>query len=115
MIKTQHHFSEKNGYYINGTGTSWKLMTEGAKKLGLDVNEIPLSERNIAQELNEKNPIICSMRPGDFTDEGHFIVLIEYTDDGMIRLNDPNSVERSEKLWDYEKLASQISILWSYK
>ena len=34
-------FSEKNGYYASGYGSSWTLISEGAVKLGLDVTEIP--------------------------------------------------------------------------
>ena len=33
---------------------------------------------------------------------------------GKIRVNDPNSVKRSEKLWDFETLYTQISNLWVY-
>ena len=53
------------------------------------------------------------MRPGDFTTTGHFIVLAG-VEDGKIRVNDPNSVKRSEELWDYETLEYQINNLWAY-
>ncbi len=35
-------------------------------------------------------------------------------EDGKIRVNDPNSRIRSEKLWDYETLAPQIKSLWAF-
>lgn len=107
-------FAEENGYYVEGTGTSWDLMTSGAERLGLHVKELSLDEGTIKRELNKNHPIICSVGPGDFTYEGHFIVLVEYTEDGMIRVNDPNSVERSEELWYYTTLAPQINALWAY-
>ena len=50
---------------------------------------------------------------GDFTSDGDFIVLTEWTDEG-IKINDPNSKKRSEQLWDYSRLESQIRNLWSY-
>ena len=53
------------------------------------------------------------MMPGDFTTSGHFIVL-SALEDGKIRVKDPNSAERSEKLWDYETLESQIKGLWVF-
>ena len=106
-------FAEQNGYYEGDAGTSWALMTEGAAQFGVYGEEMGLSEEAVFSSLENGNPIICSMSPGDFTTTGHFIVLVGI-EDGKIRVNDPNSVKRSEKLWDYETLYSQISNLWVY-
>lgn len=106
-------FSLKNGYYITNTGTSWLLMTEGASKLGLISSEISLSKNTIYNALEKGHPIICSMRPGDFTRTGHFIVLVGIIDD-KIKVNDPNSKKRSDKLWTYEELKPQIKNLWEF-
>ena len=107
-------FSEENGYYVSGVGTSWDLMTDGAKKIGLKVNELPLDEGFIKKELTRGHPVICSVKPGDFTNEGHFIVLVDYRD-GMVYLNDPNSAENSAVPWSYERLEPQIGAMWSYR
>lgn len=106
-------FAEENGYYAGDAGTSWTLMTEGARQFGIYGEEMGLSESEIFSALENGNPIICSMSPGDFTTTGHFIVLTGI-ENGRIRVNDPNSVKRSEKLWDYETLAPQINNLWVY-
>lgn len=106
-------FAEQNGYYEGDAGTSWALMTEGAAQFGIHGEEMGLSEEAVFSALENGNPIICSMSPGDFTTTGHFIVLVGI-EDGKIRVNDPNSVKRSEKLWDYETLYPQISNLWVY-
>ncbi len=66
------------------------------------------------QYLKKGNPIICSMGPGDFTTAGHFIVLVG-VEEGKIKVNDPNSKERSSKLWDYETLEPQIKNLWVFE
>lgn len=107
-------FSEQNGYYVDGVGTSWSLMSSGAKKLGLKVKEVSLSEGVIADKLKDGYPIICSVRQGDFTDEGHFIVLTAY-ENGIIRVNDPNSEVNSLKSWSYDRLKGQISAMWTYR
>ena len=104
-------FAEKSGYYSKGNGSSWTLISEGGVKLGLDVTEIPLVKKKIMDNLQAGNPIICSMRAGDFTTSGHYIVMVG-CEDGLIRVNDPNSYENSEKLWSYEQLESQIRNLW---
>lgn len=104
-------FSEKQGYCVPGSGSAWTLISEGGKKLGLDVIEISLDEKRIYQNLEAGNPIICIMGPGDFTTTGHFIVMTDYMD-GKIKINDPNSKANSERLWDLEDIKKQIKNLW---
>lgn len=106
-------YAEQNNYYIAGEGTSWSLMYEGCYDFGIAGTELQLMESTIQNELLMGHPIICSMWPGDFTSDGHFIVLTEWTDEG-IRINDPNSKKKSEQLWDYSRLEGQIRNLWSY-
>ena len=106
------NFSEVSGYCIWGNGSSWTLMSEGAQKLGLKAEEIPLDENIIAGKLKEGNPIICAMGAGDFTSSGHFIVLTEYVDGGFM-VNDPNSIKNSNKIWYYEDIKGQFRNLWA--
>lgn len=86
-------FAKDNGYCVPGSGTSWTLISEGAQKLGLTATELPLSENLVKSHLQDGEPIICVMGPGDFTTQGHYIVLTSY-DDGYVTVNDSNSVER---------------------
>ena len=104
-------FAEKNGYCVPGNGSSWTLISEGGKELGLDVIEIPLDEGRIMRNLEAGNPVICVMGPGDFTTTGHFIVMTGCID-GKISVNDPNSQARSNMLWEYDKIKDQIRNLW---
>lgn len=106
-------FAYENGYYVDGVGTSWSLMSEGASSFHIKSEEIPLDKNIIIDRLKNKNYIICSMRPGDFTTEGHFIVLTGVSD-GKIQIHDPNSKKNSNTLWSYDKLASQIKNLWAF-
>ena len=100
-----------NGYSVKGNGSAWTLISEGGQKLGLDVIEIPLDRDRVFRNLEVDNPIICVMGPGDFTTTGHFIVLTG-VEDGKLRVNDPNSRERSEQLWEYDSIRDQIRNLW---
>ena len=106
-------YAEEQGYYTGESGTSWELMTSGAEHFGVQGQELGLSESGILLELESGHPVICSMRPGDFTTTGHFIVLTG-VEDGKIRVNDPNSRQRSETLWDYDTLEYQINNLWAF-
>ncbi|MGX8710085.1 MAG: C39 family peptidase [bacterium] len=111
--KSVAEFSEKNGYLDANGSTLWTLMSKGAKDLGLSSREIPLDESLMAQELAKGHPIICSLRPGDFTTVGHFIVLYGY-ENGNFLVNDPNSKSRSEQAWSYGTLKPQIRNLWAF-
>ena len=104
-------FALENDYCVPGNGSSWTLISEGGRQLGLDVTELPLVESIVMDHLQAGHPIICIMGPGDFTDSGHFIVLTG-CEDGKIRINDPNSREKSARLWEYAQIESQIDNLW---
>lgn len=107
-------FSEKKGHYVKGTGTSWSLMSEGAKKYGLTPKEICLDQGVMERELDKGRPIICALRAGDFTTLGHFIMIYGYDENGFM-INDPNCIARSRKQWTYEELSGQIKNMWSYE
>lgn len=108
------NMAEERGYYVDGVGSSWGLMSEGATQLGLTVNSVIYDAEHIIAELEAGNPIICIMRPGDFTTSGHFIVLTGVGEEGKITICDPNSRNNSEKSWDVDDLIPQIKNLWSY-
>lgn len=103
------------GYYADGAGSAWTLMSEGARKLGLYAQEVTFDEKHIRSELQQGKPIICVVGPGDFTTTGHYIVLCGINDEGMVTVHDPNSRERSERTWSLEQLMPQIKNLWSYQ
>ena len=107
-------YAEENGYYVAGTGTSWELFNQGCEAFGVAGEAISLTKGTVMDMLQSGKPIICSMRPGDFTTAGHFIVLAG-VEDGKIRVLDPNSRENSEKLWEYERLEPQIKNLWAFQ
>lgn len=38
-------WAKKNGYCVDGSGSLWTLMSEGAQKLGIDSTELPLDKQ----------------------------------------------------------------------
>lgn len=106
-------YSEQNGHYVPGSGTTWSLMTEGAAYFGLSSTEVPLWEESMVAELEAGHPIIANVGPGDFTDSGHFIVITDY-ENGMFIINDPNSPTKSSEGWYYSTLESQITNMWAF-
>lgn len=104
-------FAEENGYYAQGYGSSWTLISEGSAKLGLTATELPLVKQKMTDALEAGNPVILAMGAGDFTTTGHYIVLTG-VENGFFRVNDPNSILNSQKLWSYEQIESQIRNIW---
>lgn len=105
-------FAQDNKYVGDSGGTNWTLFNKGAVKLGFDVKEVPLDENAIRRKLEAGIPVVVNVGPGDFTRNGHYMVLVGY-EDGMIRINDPFSKINSEKLWSYERIKDQIKNLWA--
>lgn len=106
---------DEEGYYVNGSGTAWLAMTELANEIGLKPYEVRFEESAITSELEKGTPIICSMKPGDFTTSGHFIVLTGIDSRGNVTVQDPNSKDNSRKTWLLKDLMPQISNLWGYE
>ena len=107
-------FSIDNGYCVPGNGSMWALISEGGELLGLEVEQLEMYRNEVQENLEAGNPIIMIMAPGDFTSAGHFIVVSDYVD-GKLKINDPNSIIRSEKLWEFEEIENQVSNLWALK
>ena len=107
-------YADQEGYYVFGAGTAWSLMSRGASRFGVEGEELPLMKSRMESALEEGRPIICVVGPGDFTTSGHFIVITGMRD-GQFTVNDPNSTQRSNMLWDYETLEPQISNLWAFR
>ena len=107
------HWAEENGYYAEGSGTSWTFMSEGSAHFGLCAEELPLVKQYMINAVEEGRPVVCAMAPGDFTTTGHYIILTGYDENGFT-VNDPNSPMRSSQHWSYETLEGQISNLWAF-
>ena len=107
------HWAEENGYYAEGSGTSWTFMSEGSAHFGLRAEELPLVKQYMINAVEEGRPVVCAMAPGDFTTTGHYIILTGYDENGFT-VNDPNSPMRSSQHWSYETLEGQISNLWAF-
>lgn len=106
-------FSTSQGY-IDGGVTSWLLMSEGARKLGLTSQEVPADIGALRTHLSAGRPVICSMAKGDFTDSGHFIVLSGLSDNGQLIVRDPNSAERTATTWDIQRVMGQCRNMWAF-
>lgn len=106
-------YAEENGYYVSGSGSAWTLMSEGSANFGLEAEELTLDENVVISALDEGKLVVCAMGPGDFTDNGHYIILAAYSDGAFI-IRDPNSPSNSARTWTFDEIKDQIKNLWSF-
>ena len=105
-------YSKEAGYSVDGSGSSWTLISEGCRHYGVKAKTVSLDESRMKAELDAGHPIVINVGPGDFTDTGHFMVITGYDDEGF-SINDPNSIEKSGKRWLFKNISSQIRAVWS--
>lgn len=105
-------YSLDNKYYVEGIGTSWSLLTDYPAEYGLTSYQVQLSESNLKAELDKGRYLICSVREGDFTSAGHFILIYGYDENGF-KINDPKCVYRSRLTWTYKQIRDDIKATWS--
>lgn len=105
-------YSLDNKYYVEGIGTSWSLLTDYPAEFGLSSYQVQLREANLKAELDKGRILICSVREGDFTSAGHFILIYGYDENGF-KINDPKCVYRSRLSWTYSQIRNDIKATWS--
>ena len=112
---TVGQWAMEKDYYLDGIGTKWDMFETGAAELGLKVTPLGDDIDRMVDALEDGKVVVCSVGPGDFTVEGHFIVLTGIDNDGRIHLNDPNSLSNSGKAWKVSRLRQQIVSMWAYE
>lgn len=106
-------FADANNYAPTGA-TEWSFMTQGAAQLGITGTAINPTRSVLTEQLAAGNPVILSVRPGDFTTVGHYIVLTGIDEHGMVSVHDPNSVMNSAVKWGIADLCRQASMAWAF-
>lgn len=106
-------FAERNNH-LEGGATRWSLMEEGAEKLGLISEGVPVSKQAVIEALQKDKPLIMSVAPGDFTSVGHFLVIEALDNEGQLIIHDPNSPQNSSQHWDVERVVRQARGIWAF-
>lgn len=98
--------------YIYKTGHT--DMTSGAWQLGLNGTELHNDRDSMTQALRSGAPVIAAVRPGTFTNVGHYIVLYGIDDADQIGVYDPNSASRSARRWGCVEVLNEVEAMWAY-
>lgn len=109
--------SLEHGDRTADTGTSWAFFQHVVEHFApLKCKQTASIDEALKEVVKPNVLVVCSMRPGDFTKGGHFIVMWNYDPKTkMISVNDPAGklgAERSAKLWPLAKFAPQCKQFW---
>lgn len=105
-------YSLEKDYYVKDVGTAWKLLDEFPTLYSLSVEHPTLKEDSMKAALDEGKVLICSMKKGVFTAEGHFIMIYGYDETGFL-VNDPKCVARSNRTWAFSEFGNQLKRIWA--
>ena len=104
---------DANGYFTS-LGTKWSFFDFIADKYNLKSIKLSLSKASIDEAIDRGNPIIASVHPGKFTTVGHIILIVGKNNSGNYIINDPNSYNRTLKVWSYDELKTEIIAMWEF-
>lgn len=88
-----------------------KLLTEGARNIGLKVAQIPVSEGKLNSSIESGSTVIC-LTDGKLLSTA--VVIYAMDENGGYKINDPMSREKSEKIYNYSEINKHIRKMWEY-
>lgn len=107
----------ENRYYQSGQGTAWSIFPAFAQNYGLTVEDLATDQTKIQQHLAQNQPLVVSVRPGEFTEVGHIMVIKKDANSDQIVVYDPNDTAEKKHyatLYSLDQLVSQIANAWAY-
>lgn len=99
-----------NQCWCPGEGSYHRLVPDSAAAYGLSA--VPLrnySAQGLKDALDSGHLIVALMKKGHFTNQGHFIILTRFTENGKIRIADSNNYENTKYDWDPEVILNELN------
>lgn len=97
---------------VNWESKPQKLLSDGARSLGMAVEELPRNDSTIRQAVSEPGcSVVC------LTDSKMFspaIVIRGIDEEGKFLINDTLSKSRSEQSYSFEDFGSHLKKVWKY-
>ena len=76
--------------YSAPEGTARSLFNEGPATMGFGLVSQTMDDEEALTALKDGHVVVSLQQRGLFTEGGHYIVLVEYQEDGKIKVLDPN-------------------------
>jgi hypothetical protein len=97
----------KNGWYYTGQGCVHDVIPGLSEMYGLNCKGLGYSRKAVEKELRAGHPVIALMGPGDFTNNGHFVVLTRMVGKDKVKVADVGSRANTYKTWSLKKVVRQ--------
>jgi hypothetical protein len=104
---TLFQWAYDNGLYF-GDGLGHEAMSQLAARCGLRGQWLENRAEPVLEALSAGRPVVAHMGRGTFTQNGHYILLYGIDPDGLIRVNDPYSAQRSETAYPVEEILKEV-------
>ncbi|MDU5336998.1 C39 family peptidase [Enterococcus sp.] len=104
-------------YYEAGQGTAWSIFPAFAQNYGLKMEDLGKDQMKIQEHINQNQPIVISVNPGEFTDVGHIMVIKKDLQSDQIIVYDPNDNPDKEhymQKYSLDHLMPQLANAWAY-
>lgn len=88
-----------------------KLLSEGARSIGLEVTQIPINESRLKQAVEGGSTVIC-ITDGKVINS--VIVIYGMDENGKYKINDPMSRSNSERTYTYSEMGKYFKKMWGY-
>lgn len=106
--------AKNEGYMYEFEGTDINFFFNVPSRWGIDSWTIDTDEAALREALGSGALVICNVGAGDFTTDGHFIVLTGLDENGDLIVNDPYSSVRSEMRWPVSTVIGQTKLLMAF-
>ena len=94
-------------------GNPEKLLSIGARNLGMNTVEVPRNNQRMREAVMEKGcSVICMLKSQELS---QFVVITKIDDDGNFVIKDPSSKNRSKKGYSFTDLKNNgLKRVWKY-
>lgn len=97
----------ENGWYFTGQGCSHKVIPGLCDMYGLNCYGLGKDLEAVEKALRAGHPVVALMGPGDFTDNGHFVVLTRMVGKDKVKVADVGSRANTARTWSLKEVVSQ--------
>ena len=97
----------KHGWYYTGQGCTHNVVPGLSKLYGMQCKGLGTKKDAIEKALRAGHPVVALMGPGDFTKNGHLVVLTRRVDKDKVKIADVGSRARTAQTWSLKKVVSQ--------
>lgn len=105
-----------NNYFVTGQGTAWQIFSDFANHYQLQYHDLGNDFQTASKYLQQKIPVIVSVKPGRFTEVGHIMVLGAQQNNQVLVLdpNDKPAKTTYKELFHPEDLTGEIIHYWTF-